>query len=807
MKLETNKTKVNMADVMLKSKHKAHINPEMSALIMDMLAKIYVNPLEAAIREYVSNASDAHLEAGVTRPVELKVPCDEDPVLEIRDYGNGLNMMEILRIYGNFGSSTKRTSDEMIGGFGIGSKSGLAISDCVEVISVKDGILNHFLLKRENMEIFTEFLKRNKDAGDMPSGTTVKIRVKNSYLPAETHENHVKNTAVSNKLEASSLYANLITKTIAGWPVKKLIASCQNSRINKRLNSERIPDIYMEFKNAYMRPAVNPPKHEIRKNGFYAPIISENVSYEGFLVGDVFYSASKDSKEITDNSSALVLASDIISNIFIEAKRSITSRNVWGWPPSLEPFVLKLDIAKTKVKYSREQLDFLGSEKTRNYITEITTDFARELNDICKTLENQITDPHELVKRKLISGIKPTSIFEKAGIKDYLRVNLSFSNKKLNDMISSYVDNDYNSGNHMMFMDTRAIVIDDTDPSKKVLSEKTYINHIKDMYTLFMDDLLKTDNPAKDFYLDSINSLYANYSNFDKTWNDTVPLMRKSLLDKILVKDFMKLYSMEELEECYKKFKKEYKKSNPALNIKDSSAKAYMLDPKFKNAKFMKLSEVKELIDEEEAKGCNIGDKFLLLEPKSKYAFNAKTAFTVTDIAKLSNRILIYTKTKKDYDALVANFNSLPAPNDLTLESQLVAKINDYGKIAGSEFAQLIGEHQLLKLEDGKIRNALLDLRPCANLDKMLLSSTSPLTIKELFDSILSVSDSSPLKDLKSACENALTQNNRGESYRFLMMAISSSEHLMTETMYENLIEKVAIEETDVLDALERIYA
>ena len=104
MKLETNKGKVSMADVMLKSKHKAHINPEMSALIMDMLAKIYVNPLEAAIREYVSNASDAHLEAGITRPVELRVPCDEDPVLEITDYGNGLNMMELLGIYGNFGS-------------------------------------------------------------------------------------------------------------------------------------------------------------------------------------------------------------------------------------------------------------------------------------------------------------------------------------------------------------------------------------------------------------------------------------------------------------------------------------------------------------------------------------------------------------------------------------------------------------------------------------------------------------------------------------------------------------------------------
>ena len=62
---------------------------------------------------------------------------------------------------------------------------------------------------------------------------------------------------------------------------------------------------------------------------------------------------------------------------------------------------------------------------------------------------------------------------------------------------------------------------------------------------------------------------------------------------------------MEELEECYKKLKEEYKKSNPKTDIKDPSAKAYVLDPKFKNIKLIELSEVKKLIDDEEAKGSN----------------------------------------------------------------------------------------------------------------------------------------------------------------------------------------------------------
>ena len=353
------------------TKQEAKLNPQMSKLFMDILSKIYVNPGIACLREYTANAVDAHRAKGINRPVEVFVPSIEDPIFRIKDYGIGLNLLEILGIYGHFGASTKNTSDEFIGGFGIGSKSGLAISDCVEVISVKDGILNHFVLKRENMEIFTEFLRRNEDAGDTPSGTTVRISVNESYLQEEVYTNYKKATGINSRFDASTLYTNLITKTIAGWPAKKLIASCKNPKINERLNNERIPDIYVEFKNAYMRPVINPPTHKVVTDGYYSSVRSDKVHYEGFLIGDVFYSVDRESREITDNGGALVYASDTISNDFIEAKRIRKSHNMWGWSPSLEPFVLKLDIAKAKVKYSREQLDFIGSKEMRGYIDEV----------------------------------------------------------------------------------------------------------------------------------------------------------------------------------------------------------------------------------------------------------------------------------------------------------------------------------------------------------------------------------------------------------------------------------------------------
>lgn len=88
---------------------------------MDVLAKLYDNPVEAAIREYVSNAYDANVEAGSTEPVHLHVPTEDEPYLEVSDTGNGLDYLGIVSVFANFGTSTKRDSNEFIGGFGIGS--------------------------------------------------------------------------------------------------------------------------------------------------------------------------------------------------------------------------------------------------------------------------------------------------------------------------------------------------------------------------------------------------------------------------------------------------------------------------------------------------------------------------------------------------------------------------------------------------------------------------------------------------------------------------------------------------------------
>lgn len=106
--------------------------------IMDVLTNLYGDRQMAVIREYSTNARDAHIAAGVQRPIEVSLPSDLSPFLKIKDYGVGLSEEDIAEVYSMYGASTKRDTNDQQGMLGMGSKSGLAYSSQFSVISVKD---------------------------------------------------------------------------------------------------------------------------------------------------------------------------------------------------------------------------------------------------------------------------------------------------------------------------------------------------------------------------------------------------------------------------------------------------------------------------------------------------------------------------------------------------------------------------------------------------------------------------------------------------------------------------------------------
>jgi hypothetical protein len=115
------------------------IDESSMAHIMNVLTDLYSNKKRAIIREYSTNARDAHVEAGVTDPIAVTLPSQLSPFLKIRDFGVGLTVDDVHTIYSQYGASTKRGTNDQNGMLGLGCKSALTYCSQFTVSSVKDG--------------------------------------------------------------------------------------------------------------------------------------------------------------------------------------------------------------------------------------------------------------------------------------------------------------------------------------------------------------------------------------------------------------------------------------------------------------------------------------------------------------------------------------------------------------------------------------------------------------------------------------------------------------------------------------------
>jgi hypothetical protein len=115
---------------------------------------LYTDKILAVLREYSSNAWDAHrmVDKG-TLPIKIVLPSLDTPMLTIRDFGPGMSPEEVFTIYTQYGESTKRDTDEAVGLMGIGSKSGFSYSDSFTVTSWNGGYKRVYVAVLDSTDI------------------------------------------------------------------------------------------------------------------------------------------------------------------------------------------------------------------------------------------------------------------------------------------------------------------------------------------------------------------------------------------------------------------------------------------------------------------------------------------------------------------------------------------------------------------------------------------------------------------------------------------------------------------------------
>lgn len=108
--------------------------------LMSLMTRLYSDAETAVLREYATNAWDAHVEAGTTQPIQVRLPTPLDANLIIRDYGVGMSPDDVRNVFSLYGASTKRDTDDQTGMMGVGCKSALSYTNAFTFIAVKDGV-------------------------------------------------------------------------------------------------------------------------------------------------------------------------------------------------------------------------------------------------------------------------------------------------------------------------------------------------------------------------------------------------------------------------------------------------------------------------------------------------------------------------------------------------------------------------------------------------------------------------------------------------------------------------------------------
>jgi hypothetical protein len=140
---------------------------------------LYTDKVLAVLREYSSNAWDAHRDAGTPdKPIKVHIPTALEPKLRIRDWGPGLSEDDVFAVYTQYGKSTKRGTDNAVGMLGIGSKSGFAYSESFTVTSWHGGTKKIYIAALDDSDRGEMNMLHEEPCADDETGVEIQIPVR-----------------------------------------------------------------------------------------------------------------------------------------------------------------------------------------------------------------------------------------------------------------------------------------------------------------------------------------------------------------------------------------------------------------------------------------------------------------------------------------------------------------------------------------------------------------------------------------------------------------------------------------------------
>lgn len=734
----------------IQTTYAAKIDKNAVNMVMDMLSKLYNDPMNAAIREYVSNAYDANIEAGATKPVELTLPCTKnDGLLMVKDYGRGLDYMGIVSVFANFGTSTKRDSDNLIGGFGIGSKSGLAVSNAISVSSICNGTLNEFVLERTPEGIVTRFTKENEPT-EKDSGTTVTVNCSPSYYSGIKY-----------------IVTNFIP-VIAGWSKNDVYVtntSCSEFNtsdddffLNDKCNNYRIPDTWLEFDHGY-----------ITSKPFFT-------HFRNILVGNVAYKQGS-----WDNNNGHPTTNDIGC-----------------------AYALKTNIEDIKVTYSREQIDWKSNSETEDALIAATEAFTKEVENFVHDLIDSSSDAIDAMKKCIKINIDPNDI-------DYKKVNTERS--ELPWRFNEYVDdnNEYKRSKNRAYNTTYTqlgmaqtydgdfdIVITttkDTINSKKPSMVSKILTYAFSPDSKLPDDIKPIVDKAIDEYIINTVALSA------KEARNNVSCYPRHILLATAEAQLKLPYSwgvpnldFEMLERAYKEYMKEQRKLYNASRAKKNT------DARQEKAHYVTSDNAYVWQDTlEHIKNAGF-DNIVVLEKQTKYSIDDankvyKKAKIVAYDEGNTTPVVIWGKTKKKIKNILDNIPNSKLVTDEELDKSYDTVIEKYKTTVDADVQVFMNQLRNIKTTDTQLTSK--DIHAQLGLDTNYYEK-----VPKAF-SINYIVDVSYYESRLAMSEYV---NNMSDNAKILVMIANNNDFQFETKHVQDLIDKVKPEFQPIAEKINNIY-